>query len=193
MLPNYLGWCWIWNSNTLATWCEELTHWKIPWCWERLKSGGERDNRGWDGWMASPTQWSWVWVNSGCWWWTGRPGMLQFMELQRVGHDWATELYWAGVSHNCTLPVSWHAKSLQLCLTLCYPIDCSPPGSSVCGDSPSKNTGMGCHAFPCTLPGSPDILDSDILSYYFALTVSLVVGKTDNLLWKLKSITKTGD
>ena len=55
---------------------------------------GEGDDRGWDGWMASPTQWTWVWVNSGSWWWTGRPGMLQFMGLQRVGHDWATELNW---------------------------------------------------------------------------------------------------
>ena len=65
-------WCWNWNSNTLATWCEELTHWKRPWCWEGLKAGGEGDDRGWDGWMASPTQWTWVWVNSGSWWWTGR-------------------------------------------------------------------------------------------------------------------------
>ena len=54
------GRCWSWNSNTLATWCEELTHWKRPWCWERLRAGGEGDNRGWDGWMASPTQWTWV-------------------------------------------------------------------------------------------------------------------------------------
>ena len=59
------------NSNTLATWCEELTHLKRPWCWERLKAGGEGDNRGWDGWMASPIQWTWVWVNSGSCWWQG--------------------------------------------------------------------------------------------------------------------------
>ena len=57
-------WCWSWNSNTLATWCEEMTHWKRPLCWERLKAGGEGDNRGWDGWMASPTQWTWVWASS---------------------------------------------------------------------------------------------------------------------------------
>ena len=63
--------CWGWNSSTLATWCEELTHLKRPWCWERLRAGGEGDNRGWDGWMASPTQWTWVGVNSGSWWWTG--------------------------------------------------------------------------------------------------------------------------
>ena len=63
------------------------------WCWERLKAG-EGDGRGWHGWMATPTQGTWVWVNSGSWWWTGKPGMLQSMGLQRVGHDWATELDW---------------------------------------------------------------------------------------------------
>ena len=73
-------------------WCEELTHWKGSWCWERLKAGGEVDNRGWDGWMAPPTRWIWFWTSSGSWWWTGRPGMLQSMGSQRVGHDWATEL-----------------------------------------------------------------------------------------------------
>ena len=75
----------------LAPWFEELTHLKRPWCWERLKVGGEGDDRGWDGWMASPTQWRWVWVNSGIRWWTGRPGILQFMASQRAGHDWVTE------------------------------------------------------------------------------------------------------
>ena len=80
------------TPNTLATWCEELTHLKRPWCWERLKAGGEVDDRGWDGWMASLTQWTWVWVNSGSWWWTGRPGVLQSMVSQRVRHDWVTEL-----------------------------------------------------------------------------------------------------
>ena len=74
----------------LATWCEELTHLKRPWFWERLKAG-ERDDRGWDGWMASLT-WTWVWVNSGSWWCTGRPGMLQSMGWQRVIHAWETEL-----------------------------------------------------------------------------------------------------
>ena len=62
--------------------------------WERFRAGGEGDNRGWDGWMASPTQWTWVWVNSGSWWWPGRPGVLRFMGSQRVGHDWVTELDW---------------------------------------------------------------------------------------------------
>ena len=89
-------WCWSWNSSTLATSCEELTHWKRPWCWEGLGAGGEGDDRGWDGWMASLTQWTWVWVNSGSWWWAGRPDMLRIMGSQRVGHelsDW-TELNW---------------------------------------------------------------------------------------------------
>ena len=80
------------ETNTLATWWEELTHLKRPWCWERLRAGGEGDNRGWDGWMASLTQRTWVGVNSRSWWWTGRPGVLWLMGSQRVGHDWATEL-----------------------------------------------------------------------------------------------------
>ena len=74
--------------------CEELTHWKRRWWWEELGAGAEGDDRGWDGWMASRTQWAWVWVNSGSWWWTGRPGVLWFMGYQRVGHDWSTELNW---------------------------------------------------------------------------------------------------
>ena len=69
-------------------------HLKRPWCWERLRAGGEGDDRGWDGWMAWPTQWTWVWVNFESRWWTGRPGVLQSMGWQRVGHDWATELNW---------------------------------------------------------------------------------------------------
>ena len=77
--------CWSWNSNTLATSCEELTQWKRPWCWEGLGAGGEGDDWGWDGWMASPTWWIWVWVNSGSLWWTGRPGVLRFMGSERVG------------------------------------------------------------------------------------------------------------
>ena len=88
---------WSWNSNTLATWCEELTHWNRPWCGEGLGAGGEGDDRGWDGWMASPTRWTWwtwVWVNSRSWWWTGRPGVLNSMGLQRIRHDWVTELNW---------------------------------------------------------------------------------------------------
>ena len=85
-------WCWRWNSSILATWWEELTHWKRPWCWERLKAGGEGANRGWDGWMASLTWLTWVWASFGSWCWTGKPGVLQSIESQKVGHDWVTEL-----------------------------------------------------------------------------------------------------
>ena len=89
--------------HTLATWCKELTHLKRPWCWERLRAGGEGDDRRWDGWMASVTQWIWVWMDSGSWW-TGRPGVLRFMGSQRVGHDWATELNWYS-KHHCDMCV----------------------------------------------------------------------------------------
>ena len=89
---HWKDWCRSWSSNTLATWCEELTHLKRPWCRERLKMGGEGDHRGWDVWMASPTRRTWIWVGSRSWWWTGKPDVLQSMGLQRVGHDWATEL-----------------------------------------------------------------------------------------------------
>ena len=100
---------WNWNSNTLATWCEELTHLRRPWCWERLKAG-ERDNRGWDGWMASPTQWTWVSASFRSWWWTGKPGVLYSMGSQRVRHDWATELNWltsSSVGQVCLLHREW--------------------------------------------------------------------------------------
>ena len=79
-------------SSTLAAWCKELSHWKRPWWWERLKSGGEGDDRRWDGWMASPTRWTWVWASSGSWWWTGKPGVLPSLGSQRVAHDWVIEL-----------------------------------------------------------------------------------------------------
>ena len=88
---HWKDWCWSWNSNNLAIWFKELTHLRRPWIWERLKDGGEEDDRGWDGWMTSLTQWTWVWVSSGSWWWTGKPGMLQSMGSQRVRHDWETE------------------------------------------------------------------------------------------------------
>ena len=88
---HWKDWCWGWSSNTLTTWCEEPTHWKRPWCWERWKAGGEGDNRGWDGLVATPTQWTWVWVNSRRWWRTGKPGVLQSMGSQRVRYNWVTQ------------------------------------------------------------------------------------------------------
>ena len=117
-------WCWSWNSNTLATWCEGLTHLKRPWCWEGLRAGEEGDRR-WDGWVASPIWWTWVWASSGSWWRTGKPGVLHSMGSQRVGHNWATGLNWTAAAAA--------AKSLQSCPTLCDPIDGSPPGSPVPG------------------------------------------------------------
>ena len=116
--------CYSWNSNTLATSCDELTHWKKRWCWEGLGAGGEGDNRGRDGWMASPTRWTWVWVNSGSWWWTGRPGVLRFMGLQRVGHNWATELNWTDSSEILDLYLDFVKltvlKSLLNLLQYCF-------------------------------------------------------------------------
>ena len=84
-------WCWSWSSNTLATWWKEPTHWKKSWCWERLRVRGEGGNRGWDGWMASLTQWTWVSANSKRHWRTGKSGVLQFMGSQRLGHNLVTE------------------------------------------------------------------------------------------------------
>ena len=111
---HWKDWCCSWSSNILATWCEELTHFKRPWCWKRLKAGGEEDDRRWDGWMASPTQWTWVWVNFGRWWWTGRPGMWQFMGSQIVRHDW-----WLTNNSNdtlhCDLPPHLLPEELQPC------------------------------------------------------------------------------
>ena len=75
--------CWRWSSNTWATWSKELTHWKKPWCWERLKAGEEGDNRGWDRWMASVTQWTWVWARSRKQWRMGKPGVLQSMGVTK--------------------------------------------------------------------------------------------------------------
>ena len=103
---HWKDWCWSWNSNVSATWCEELTHWKRPWCWERLRAVGEGDERGWDDWMASPMQCTWVCINSGSWWWTGMPDVLQSTGSQRVERDWATELNWrtptfSYSNHNC--------------------------------------------------------------------------------------------
>ena len=107
---------WCWSSNTLATWCKELTHWKRLWCWERLKAAGEGDDRGWDGWMASLTWWTWVWASSRSWWWIGRPGMLQSMGSPRVGYDWVTELKkwnWKSLSHVWLFETPWTIQSMK--------------------------------------------------------------------------------
>ena len=106
--------CWSWNSNTLASSCKELTLWKIPWCWEGLGAGGEGDDRGWDSWMASPTRWTWVWVNSGSWWWTGRPGMLRFKESDTI--EWLnwTELIHLIIHSQCDLNTKDYKRRNEL-------------------------------------------------------------------------------
>ena len=118
-------WCWSWNLNILATWYEELTHLKRPWYWERLKTEGEGDNRGWDSWRASPIQRTWVWENSRSWWWTGKPGVLQCMGSQRVRHLWVTELNWTEYSivymyHNFLIhsPVDGHLGCFHVLATV---------------------------------------------------------------------------
>ena len=84
-----------WNTNTLVNWCEELTLWKRSWCWEKLKAGGEWENRQWDGWMAAPLKWTWVWLGSGSWWWTRRPGMLQ-----SIGSQWTPISDWTKLTYS---------------------------------------------------------------------------------------------
>ena len=101
-------------AQSCLTLCDPMIHHQLPesrsCCWERFGAGGGGDTRGWDGWMASPTRWAWVWVNSGSWWWTERPGVLQFMGSQRVGHDWATELYWTELNQT---HVHWVSDAIQ--------------------------------------------------------------------------------
>ena len=102
----------------------ELTHWKRLWCWEGLGASGKGDDQGWDGWMASWTRWTWVWVNSGRWWWTGRPGVLRFMGSQRVRHDWATELNWyiyfcfSFLLFSICMACLFHLLTFSLCVSL---------------------------------------------------------------------------
>ena len=98
---HWMDWWWSWRSNTLVTFCKELTHWKRPWCWERLKAGGEGDNRGWDGWMVSLTQWTWVWANSRRQWRTGKPGVLQSMRSRRVPQHNNGVINW----NRCIIPM----------------------------------------------------------------------------------------
>ena len=128
--PNihWKDWCWSWSSNTLATWCEELTHLRRPWFWERLKAGREGANGGWDGWMASPTQWTWVWASSWSWWWTGKPGVLQSTGSWTVGHNWTEACDMHKLTEVSSLPcevdnfqtdLKNHLKPLLLEFTFC--------------------------------------------------------------------------
>ena len=110
---HWKDWCWSWNSNTLATRCEVPTQWKRPWCWQRLKVGGEGDDRGWDVLMAPPMWRIWVWVGSGSWGWTGKPSVLQYMGLQRVEHDWVTELNWTEGSNRIISLIGLYLTTLE--------------------------------------------------------------------------------
>ena len=117
------------KAETPVLWPPHVKSWLIGkrlWCCEGLWAGGEGDDRGWDGWMASPTRWTWVWVNSRSWWWTGRPGVLRFMGSQRVGHDWATEL-------NCT--------ELRLTLYHSQPFFFCPQKKLTCKDYTKRHSG----------------------------------------------------
>ena len=107
-----------------------LTHLKRRWCWERLRAEGDGDDRGWDGWMASLTQWTWVWVDSASWWWTGRPGVLWFMGSQRVRHEWA-ELNWTNI---------WFYGS-EICSVVSDPLQ--PRELYSPWNSPGQTTGVG--------------------------------------------------
>ena len=107
---HWKDWCWSLSSSTLATWFKEQTHWKRPWCWERWKAKREGGSRGWDGQTASTTQWTWIWANSGKWWRTEKPGLLQSVALPRVGQDsdWATN--WSTIDLQCCVSFRCTAK-----------------------------------------------------------------------------------
>ena len=130
---HWKDWCWSWSSNTLATWCKEPTHRK------RQKAKG--DDRGWDGWLAWPTQWIWVWASSGRWWRTGKPGKLQSTGSQRVRHNWATEQQQQDVltrnkqKNKVQKRIAMHSVQFrsvaQSCPTLCDPTNRNTPGLPV--------------------------------------------------------------
>ena len=113
---HWKDWCWNWSSNIWATWCEELTHWK-----KTLMLGGigvrRRRGQQWIRWLDGITHSMGLsWVNSGSWWWTGRPGVLRFMESQRVGHDWATELNWTRMPVSGRLNLLINFLNIYLCI-----------------------------------------------------------------------------
>ena len=140
--------------------------------------GGRRegDDRGWDGWMASPTWWTWVWVNSRSWLWTGRSGVLWHIWSQRVGHYWVTELNWTAAA----------AKSLQSCPTLCDPIDSSPPGSTVPGILQARTLEWVAISFSmnwtehCPIPNNTNYIDKLVYYRWFS---SNQQNNHSNFLW----------
>ena len=125
------------KAETPILWPPHVKSWLTgkDWCWDGLGARGEGDDRGWDGWMASLTWWTWVWVNSGSWWWTGRPDVLQFMGLQRVGHDWATELNWTELNWTECCSHIWTSSSQGSHEFEQAPEDSEGQGSLACCDS----------------------------------------------------------
>ena len=145
---HWKDWCWSWSSSILVIWFEQLTHWKSPWCWERLRAEGEEGVRGWDGWMASMMQWTWTWANFGRRWETERPGMLQSMGSQRVRHNWATEQLQQPVSELGQLWMATylsHAESSPVCMHM------HPSHISKCSFLFSLFTGVTFSSTSCSL------------------------------------------
>ena len=124
--PNihWKDWCSSWSSNPFSTWCKKLSHWKIPWCWERLKAGGEVDDWGGDGWMASLTRWTWIWVSSVSWWWTRKTGMLNSMRSQWVTQLMLTLKTLRRLNKNellincCAVKSGWNSSQRLACLAV---------------------------------------------------------------------------
>ena len=106
------------DAEAPLLWPPDVKNWftgKKPWCWERLKAGGEGDNRGWGGWMASAIRWTWVWASSGRWWWAGKPGVLQSIGSQRVGYNWASEQNWSAY-WRCSHSTNYYFQFFNLSL-----------------------------------------------------------------------------
>ena len=114
-------------GHTWSTCCEELTHLKRPWCWERWKAGGEGDGTGWDSWMASPTPWTWVWVSSGSWWWTGGLVCCGPWGCKESDHDWVTELNWSDWAYENNKPQWKEYEKEYMCVieSLCCTAEAS--------------------------------------------------------------------
>ena len=111
---HWKDWCYSWSSTSLVTWCEETTHWKRPWCWERV-TAKEGAGKGWDGWMESLTQCTWIWANSGRQGRTGKPGMLQSMGLQRVKYNLVTKQQQITAADSVKL-ISLNKKLIKWCM-----------------------------------------------------------------------------
>ena len=134
-----------------------MTHWKRPWCWERLKVGEEGDDRGWDGRVASLTQWTCVWVDSGSCWWTGRAGVLQFMGLQRVRHDWASELSWTEIVYDYIIDIfTIFFIIFFICSGFCHTLKWNSHGFT-CVPHPDPPSHLPLHPLPLGLPGAPGL------------------------------------